>query len=108
MPLLFSEDPLFNGYWASCGAQTRRWPGELGSCIDKASGSFVSVLPRLIGDAAQRQIEILLQHVKNGDLKSALLLFSDYFSIEIKRHDFFRVWRGISPLFDNRVNDDRE
>tara|TARA_B100000686_G_scaffold355181_1_gene470739 strand:+ start:161 stop:1132 length:972 start_codon:yes stop_codon:yes gene_type:complete len=108
LPLLFSEDPLFNGYWVSCGAQTRLWLGDFGSCIDKTSGSFVSVLPNLNDDSAQRQIEILLRHVKKGDLKSAFLLFSDYFSIEVKRHDFFRVWSGISPLFDNRVNDERE
>ncbi len=106
LPLLIADDALFRGYWHSRNGDGMDW----GADIEKMNSGFVAVVPDLPPDEAGRAMVDGLKRIKRmltrGTIRSATLLFRDGLSIEIKRSDTFRIWRGESPQLRKKESDD--
>jgi hypothetical protein len=110
LPPLYSADPLFKGYWVSCGGAVAPWQGGFDHCIDGAPEGFVAVSPEPApeesGDFLESGLFRLKQLLHAGDIRSLTLLFRDGLMVTIGRIDKIRFWRGISPILEERINDD--
>jgi hypothetical protein len=110
IPPLFSDDPLFRGYWASCDGEIDTWKGNFAACLDAAPDGFVAVVP---DDADQSQSETMTACLddmrklhRRGDLRRLTLLCRDGLRIEISKGDALRFWRQVSPLLmEAGIND---
>ena len=100
LPRLFSNDPLFTGFWASAGLPGTSWPGSLAACLED-DGGFVATLPEVPRESAagslQDTLGSLRKLVQRGEIRTAALFFRDGLRIEYRRFDRLRVWRTSSP-----------
>jgi hypothetical protein len=110
IPPLFSNDPLFKGYWESCTGAVDKWTGDFDHCLDIATNAFVAVTPDVHDDsrlAKQAEyLDKLRQLLSNGRLSRLTLLFRDGLSVEIGKYDAFRFWRTVSPLLQDVTPND--
>lgn len=110
IPPLFSNDPLFKGYWESCTGVVDKWTGEFDRCLDIAVNGFVAVPPDVHDDSRPvvqaAWLDKLRQLLKEGSLNKLTLLFRDGLSVEIGRYDVFRFWRTVSPLLQDVTHND--
>ena len=98
---LFSNDPLFKGYWLSRTGIAEPWPKNFESCIQLAKAGFVAVTPEVMADgrpeAPDRYLQELQELLKSKKVKRLTLLFRDGLRIDIKPRDAYRFWRRESP-----------
>lgn len=103
IPLLFSADPLFHGYWKSCTGVVEDWHGSLARCLDVASQDFVVTVDTPAGKSLQRQLATLLDSLhaalRSGQIQKVTLQFGDGMDVCIRRENLLRIWRGIAPQF---------
>jgi len=95
LPALFSDDPLFKGYWLSVSASVSDWAGDLDACLEASPDGFVAVVPN--GEAAGGGIDMhlsSLRHmVRRGRLHRATVLFADGLLVDRGRWDALQLWR---------------
>lgn len=100
LPRLYSNDPLFTGFWASAASPSTSWPGSLAACLED-DGGFVATLPEVpresVADSLQETLGSLRKLVQRGEIRTAALFFRDGLHIEFRRFDRLRVWRTSSP-----------
>ena len=106
LPKLFSDDPLFKGYWHSCDGDVAGWNGKIENMIGDSPSGFVAVLPDLDPESAGLALHDCLDQLQRNTVKSLTLLFRDGLSARINRWDTLRILRGISPLLEKKDNDD--
>lgn len=110
LPALYANDPLFRGYWMSCGEEVAGWDGDVTSISTGVSRGFVAVMPELAPQASavtlRKCLETLRRMLRRGDINSLALIFRDGLSVEISRWDVLRFWRGTSPLLERANVDD--
>lgn len=107
IPMLFANDPLYAGYWASVSGQVERWDGDFATCLERSTGSLVAVLPQasradnavLLKDC----VDQLLRHLKRRELDRLTLFFRDGLRIDMRRRDLLKIWRGVSPFLTEQV-----
>lgn len=109
IPPLYSDDPLFRGYWNSCTGVVEPWNGNFNECLHSAPDGFVAVAPGE-NDPAQPEVmaaclEDLRDILKRGELRRLTLLFRDGLSVQLGKHDALRFWRKVSPLLLQASND---
>ena len=96
---LFSDDPLFKGYWHSCSGMTAPWPGNFEACLDAAVDGFVAVPG---GQTAANSLSIALEDLRmllsRGKLRQLTLLFRDGLRVELRRRHVLRFWRRVPEL----------
>ncbi len=105
IPPLFTNDPLFKGYWESCTGVVDKWTGDFDQCLDIAKNGFVAVPPDA-HDESRPQVQanylkMLRLLLKNGNLEKLTLLFRDGLSVELGQYDMFRFWRTVSPFLQD-------
>ncbi len=89
MPDLYSADPLFNGFWASCQAPFAPFE-DFADCLARSPQGFVAVAPdEPPGDSLGRLKKLL----GLGRLRHLTLLFRDGYVVSLGRFDRFRFWR---------------
>ena len=102
IPPLFSDDPLFRGYWESCTGVVEGFTGKFEDCLDLALGGFVTVIPDIQDETRPSVLHECLGQLqrllKNGRITKLTLLFRDGLSVQLRRYDYLKFWRGISPL----------
>lgn len=110
IPPLFTNDPLFKGYWESCTGVVDNWSGDFDHCLDVAINGFVAVPPDVHDDSRPvlqaDWLEKLRLLLKNGGLNKLTLLFRDGLSVELGKYDAFRFWRTVSPLLQDVARND--
>jgi hypothetical protein len=110
IPPLFTNDPLFKGYWESCTGVVDEWTGDFDHCLDIAINGFVAVPPDIQDDsrpAVQAEyLDKLRLLLRNGSLNKLTLLFRDGLSVELGRFDALRFWRTVSPLLLETAHND--
>lgn len=99
---LFSDDPLFKGFWLSRTGLAEPWSDGFDACLDFADRGFVAITPERqvdgepeLPDSYLRQLKKLLASKK---IKRLSLLFRDGLRAEIKTADVYQFWRRESPL----------
>lgn len=106
LPVLYSNDPLFNGYWQSCAGTIKTWQDNFEKCIENATQEFVAVTPYAETEKASEHLANYLQqlqsHLRAGELRRLTLLFRDGLSVKLHAADRFRFWRGVSPLLEEQ------
>jgi len=99
---LFSDDPLFKGYWLSCSGLARAWPKNFESCLRKAKDGFVAVTPGITPDGRPEAPDCYLQELRgllqSKKMAGLTLLFRDGLQIDLKAGDAYRFWRRESAL----------
>ncbi|MDX1406364.1 MAG: hypothetical protein R3192_17660 [Woeseiaceae bacterium] len=105
---LFSDDPLFRGYWKSKCGSANFWMEDIEDALQLAPEGFVAVAPDVDASPAVMadRLDGFRRTLKRGDLRSLTLLFRDGLSIDIGRRDGLRFWRRLSPLLDTPRHDD--
>jgi hypothetical protein len=102
IPPLFTEDPLFKGYWESCTGVTDTWDGDFDRCLATAVSDFVVVTQDESGEARLSMVAECLDGLRNllavRRIDTATLLFRDGLSVEIGRYSWLKFWRKESPL----------
>lgn len=110
IPPLFSNDPLFKGYWESCTGVVDKWTSDFDHCLDIATNAFVAVAPDVHDDtrpAIQAEyLDKLRLLLRRGRLSRLTLLFRDGLSVEVGKYDVFRLWRTVSPLLQDVTRND--
>lgn len=106
LPVLFSDDPLFKGYWQSCGGAIEPWRGDFEDCVATRPRGFVAVTPEAAGDGVSDYLERLAKHADKGDFGRLTLLFRDGLSVDIGYLDRLRFWRRVSPLLAEHNGDE--
>ena len=110
IPPLFTNDPLFKGYWESCTGIVERWSGDFDHCLEIAINGFVAVPPDVHDDSrpvVQADfLDNLRRLLSNGSVKNLTLLFRDGLSVELGRYDALRFWRTVSPLLVGTMHND--
>lgn len=101
---LFTNDPLFKGYWRSCAGTVKNWSGDFRRCLRIASGGFV-VATRQAGasraaDLTGKMLTQLSELQRAGRLSRLTLIFRDGLKAELRRYDRLRFWRRASSLSD--------
>lgn len=94
-PPLFSDDPLFGGYWESRTGVVECWPGTIARCYDMALEGFVAVIPRAwdrpgVLDDILRDLR---SGLRSGRLSSLVLHFKDGMRASVRRSHALRFWR---------------
>ena len=98
---LFSNDPLFKGFWLSRTGVVEPWGDDFEACTALAQTSFVAIVPptKESPDEHLRQLKALMASGKIGKLT---LWISDGLRADIVRRDAWRFWRRESPLVKPR------
>ncbi len=109
IPALFADDPLFRGYWRSCGGAIESWKGDFEQCLDVAPCSFVAVTPDDVEHsqpaAIERYLEDLRRILQRRQMRRLTLLFRDGLQVEIQASDSLRFWRPVSLLLQEASDD---
>ena len=110
IPTLFTDDPLFRGYWDSCTGVIEGWTENFDQCLSVAPDGFVAVAP---DEFEFSQSSVMANYLENlrvvsnrGDLRKLTMLFRDGMNIEVNKNDALRFWRKISPLLTEPGNND--
>jgi hypothetical protein len=93
LPALFSDDPLFTGYWLSVSASVSGWAGDLDACLEASPDGFVAVIPDGEEAGGDAQLSILRHMVRRGRLRRATVLFAGGLRADRRRWDALQVWR---------------
>jgi hypothetical protein len=94
LPQLYSDDPLFRGYWRSMSAAADAWPADLSACLESSPGRFVAVLPEAsAATELDAHLAVLRRMLQRGRLRSVTLVFGDGLRADIDRWDALRLWR---------------
>jgi hypothetical protein len=105
IPPLFSDDPLFKGYWESCTGVVDKWTGDFDYCMEIANDGFVAVPPDVHDDSRPatqaKYLDKLRLLLNSGHLSRLTLLFRDGLAVEMGKYDAFRFWRTLSPLLQD-------
>ena len=102
IPPLFSNDPLFKGYWRSCSGAVDAWSGSFRRCLEvDADGFVVATRPAggaqagaLTGSILTRLFELQ----RSRRLSRLTLVFRDGLMAELRRRDRLKFWRRVSTL----------
>ena len=99
---LFSDDPLFRGFWLSAGGMAGLFSPDYEAQARVATDGFVSVVPEFDRSgnpvdaiACLAQLRTLLN---SGSLGRLVIHFRDGLRAELTSIDRFRFWRRESPL----------
>lgn len=99
---VFTDDPLFKGFWLSRTGLAEPWADGFNACLEFAERGFVAITPERQVDGEQeppdlylRQLQELLERKK---IKRLTLLFRDGLRAEINTADAYRFWRRESSL----------
>lgn len=110
IPPLFSDDPLFKGYWESRSGIAESWNGQFEQCLNIAPDGFVAIAPDELDTSPP---EVLADYIENarailrrGGLRKLTLLFRDGLKVETKKYDDYKFGRRVSPLLTERSNND--
>jgi hypothetical protein len=107
LPTLYADDPLFRGYWNSCGGEVADWDVEI---EHSARDAFVAVMPDFAPQNSavmlRDYLNLLRRSLRRGAIGSLCLLFQDGLAVQISRWDALRFWRGVSPLLENTDDND--
>ena len=107
---LFTNDPLFKGYWESCTGIVDKWNGDFDRCLDIAKNGFVAVPPDVHDDSRPEVqadwLDKLRLLLKKGSLNKLTLVFRDGLIVETGKYDSFRFWRTMSPLLQDSIHND--
>ena len=98
---LFTNDPIFKGFWLSCTGLIKPWSDDFHAVLKLAQKGFVAVAPELVAGktvAADRYLLSLKALLAAGSLGRLTLLFRDGLQVEIQARDKWRIWRRESPL----------
>jgi hypothetical protein len=100
LPPLFTDDPLFKGYWLSASAPVAGWPGSLDACLQASPRGFVAVLPGGPHEdaAAAMQLSGLRRLLRPGRLNAVTLILAGGLRVEARRWDALRFWRRNARL----------
>lgn len=98
LPPFFGEEPLFQGFWASCTGVVAPWPGSFAACLEIAVRDLVVMTPAEDSDSLAIYLNELRGLLKSGTIDRLVLLFRDGLVAEAGRFDAFRFWRRMSPL----------
>lgn len=98
---LFTDDPLFRGYWASCSGQVSPWQGSICACLADSFECAVVVLPESPPEATMQTMLKTINELKGLQSDKRIfplqLLFRDGVNIRLESADRFRIWRGNLP-----------
>ncbi|MGI9202978.1 MAG: hypothetical protein ACR2Q3_03145 [Woeseiaceae bacterium] len=94
VPDLYSADPLFNGFWASCQRPFESFK-DFADCRSRSPGGFVAVVP---GNPFHDGLNGLKQVIGVGGLQRLTLLFRDGVTVSLSRFDRLRFWRRAVAL----------
>jgi hypothetical protein len=98
---LFSNDPLFKGFWLSRSGVVEPWSDGFESCVALAQKGFVAIAPETAAGQAEspdRYLQALKGLLAARKINRLTLLFRDGLRVDIGPRDVFRFWRGESPL----------
>ncbi|MGI9261943.1 MAG: hypothetical protein ACR2QR_07900 [Woeseiaceae bacterium] len=94
LPDLYSANPLFNGFWASCQAGAEPFKA-FADCLSGSPNGFVAVAPdEPLGDI----LSSLKQLIGTGRLRRLMLVFRDGHTASLGRFDRLRFWRRAATL----------
>ena len=98
---LFSNDPLFKGFWLSRTGVVEPWDDDFEACTALAQKGFVAIVPptKESPDGYLRQLKALMA---SGRISKLTVLFRDGLRVETARRDAYRFWRRESPLVRQR------
>ncbi len=96
LPDLYSGEPLYNGYWASCLARVAPFE-DFDACLSGSPRGFVAVASNAPIQDSLRSLEKLLG---SGRLRRLTLLCSDGLTATLGRFDRLRVWRRTAPCLE--------
>lgn len=101
LPNLYSDDPLFSGYWASHNCAASTWQ-SIDECVANSPRGFVAITPETASENARHELEIYLRelqrHLHSGRINRLTLMCRDGLTIRIGKFDRLRFWRSVSPL----------
>lgn len=99
---LFSNDPLFEGYWRSCSGSVDAWKGDFGPCLATDARGFVVATRPAPPPRAAALTGTLLSRLRElqraGRLSRLTLVFRDGVRAELGRRDHLRFWRRRARL----------
>ena len=108
IPPLFSDDPLFKGYWESRSGVAESWNGQFEQCLNTAPDGFVAIAPDELDasppEVLARCIESARAILRRGDVRKLTLLFRDGLKIETKKYDDYKFGRRVSPFLMEKSN----
>ena len=94
LPVLFADDGLLRGHWASQSAAAFAWPGTLTECLENSDGSFVALVPENGDNDPDTLLSELRSALSAGRLSDVFLLSRDGLSAHVRRSHALRVWRS--------------
>jgi hypothetical protein len=98
---LFTNDPMFKGFWLSCTGLIEPWSDDFQAAIKLAQKGFVAVAPEMVAGhiiSADRYLWSLKALLAAGNIGRLTMLFRDGLQVEIQAWDNWRIWRRESPL----------
>lgn len=102
-PPLYSNDPLFLGYWDSANSLARLWPGKISECAENhEGGGFVAIAPEEQDEPAFLEdcLQQLRAALRQKRFDRLIILFRDGLRADIVRSQRLRFWRRNSSLID--------
>ncbi|MEQ9563975.1 MAG: hypothetical protein RLN69_15755, partial [Woeseiaceae bacterium] len=98
LPPLIGEDPLFRGFWKSCGDDSVQWPLR-DPWSHVASRGFVSVVrpDDEIGQALDGLLLHARQQLVRGNVRQLTIFFGGRRVLRLRRPDLLAFWRK-APL----------
>ena len=97
---LFSDDPLFTGYWTSGTAVSDEWPGSFAACAKASARGFVAVTPE--SDQRSETLFLYLEELhgllRGRRVSRLVLLFRDGLRAEVQRSHALKFWRRDNEL----------
>jgi len=101
-PPLFTDDPLFTGYWESATAVSDEWPGSFAACAEASVRGFVAVTPESDqrSETLGEYLEELRGLLRAGRVSRLVLLFRDGLRAEVRRSQILKVWRRDNELLN--------
>ena len=106
LPKLYADDPLFRGYWLAHGVKANSWPGDLETCCDFGSGSFVAVPPATEDSSPDPWLSELKQLMVRGRFSRLIVNFRDELCAELKYQDQFRFWKPVANVLQENSPDE--
>jgi len=102
IPPLYTDDPLFRGFWYSRSGTVRRWSDDFDACFEHEHSVLVAVAPDRDEEGQlvppDGYLQILRQLMKRKKPGHLTLLFRDGLRIELRTADAKRFWRQESSL----------
>ena len=110
LPALFSDDPLFAGYWSHFGGDHRPWSGSIGDCVGATTGNVVVTVPEpadaVFGEVATGLLDEVKGLLQYGRVSRLCLIFNNEVIAHLKWFDRLKLWRHRSVLDPEHDQDD--